>query len=127
MMMNSESAPAAGPGGVTADDRTWGMAAHLSALSGLVVPMGNILGPLIIWLVKKETSEFVADQAKEALNFQITVFIALLVSIPLCFVLIGFLTLLAAAIYGLVMEIIAGIKANEGIRYRYPITLRLIK
>lgn len=126
MMMNPESAPAVA-GGITADDRTWGMAAHLSALSGLVVPMGNILGPLIIWLVKKETSEFVADQAKEALNFQIAVLIVLLVSIPLCFVLIGFLTFGAAAIYGLVMEIIAGLKANEGIRYRYPITLRLIK
>ena len=108
------------------DDRTWGMFTHLSALAGLVIPFGSILGPLIVWLVKKEEMPFVNDQGKEALNFNITVALAGIVSAVLTLILIGFLLLLAVFIYWIVMTIIAGMKANEGEAYRYPITLRLI-
>lgn len=107
--------------------RQWGMFAHLSALAGLIIPFGNVLGPLIIWQIKKNEFPFVDDQGKEALNFQITVAIAAVVSMILTLILIGILLLFAVGIAALVFSIIAGIKANEGQYYRYPFTLRLIK
>jgi uncharacterized Tic20 family protein len=116
--------PASGEG--SNDERTWGLLAHLSALSGFVVPFGNVLGPLIVWQVKKNEMAFVDDQGKEALNFQITLLLELLVAFLLCFVLIGLLLLPIVALYGLVMTIIGGVNANNGVRYRYPFTLRLI-
>lgn len=116
--------PASGEG--SNDERTWGLLAHLSALSGFVVPFGNVLGPLIVWQVKKNEMAFVDDQGKEALNFQITLLLELLVAFLLCFVLIGILLLPLVALYGLVMTIIGGVQANNGVRYRYPFTLRLI-
>lgn len=108
------------------DERTWGMFCHLSALAGFIVPFGNIIAPLVIWLVKKDEMPFVNDQGKESLNFQITVFLAAIVCFILIFVAIGFLLLPALAIYTLVMIIIAAMKANEGVSYRYPFILRLI-
>lgn len=109
------------------EERQWAMFAHLSALIGLVIPLGSILGPLVIWLIKKDTMPLVNDQGKEALNFNITVAIAAMVGWILMFVLIGFLVLAAVFIAWLVFVIMATIKANEGVTYRYPFTLRLIK
>ncbi|MEP7185606.1 MAG: DUF4870 domain-containing protein [Rhodanobacter sp.] len=109
------------------EERQWAMFAHLSALIGLVIPLGSILGPLVIWLIKKDTMPLVNDQGKEALNFNITVAIAALVGWILMFVLIGFLVLAAVFVAWLVFVIIATIKANEGVIYRYPFTLRLVK
>ncbi|MBN8801877.1 MAG: DUF4870 domain-containing protein [Stenotrophomonas acidaminiphila] len=103
------------------------MFAHLAALAGIVIPLGNLLGPLIVWLVKKDTMPFVADQGKEALNFNITVFIAAFVSGILTLVLIGFLLLIVVGIAWLVLTILAALAANKGETYRYPFTLRLIK
>jgi len=114
-------------GAPDAEQRQWAFFAHLSALAGIVIPFGNLLGPLIIWQIKKDTMPFVADQAKEALNFQITVCIAVLVSILLFIVLIGMLLLPIVGIAALVLTIIAAVKANNGETYRYPFTLRLIQ
>ena len=83
-------------GGPSAEERQWAMFAHLSALVGLVFPLGSIIGPLVIWLIKKDTMPFVNDQGKEALNFNITVAIAAMVCWTLVFILIGFLLLPAA-------------------------------
>jgi uncharacterized Tic20 family protein len=113
-------------GAPSADERQWAMFAHLSALIGLIIPFGSIVGPLVIWLIKKDTMPFVNDQGKEALNFNITVAIAAIVGWILCFILIGFLVLAVLAIGWLVFVIIATIKANEGTTYRYPFTLRLV-
>ncbi|ODU45622.1 MAG: orotate phosphoribosyltransferase [Lysobacteraceae bacterium SCN 69-123] len=113
--------------GVSAEEKQWGMFAHLAALAGIVIPLGNLLGPLIVWLVKKDTMPFVADQGKEALNFNITVFIAAFVSGILTLVLIGFLLLIVVGIAWLVLTILAALAANKGETYRYPFTLRLIK
>jgi hypothetical protein len=109
------------------ESRMWAMIAHLSALSGFVIPFGNILGPLIVWLVKKEEMSFVDDQGKEALNFNISITIYGIISAILTVVLIGFVMLLILAVVWLVLAIMAGIKANEGTAYRYPLTLRLVK
>jgi len=111
----------------TQDERTWGMLAHLTAFSGFLIPLGNIIAPLIVWLVKRDQSQFVADQGKEALNFNISVLLAGALCAALVFVLIGILLGVALFFYWLAMTIVAGIKASEGIRYRYPFTLRLIK
>ncbi|MBT2143179.1 MULTISPECIES: DUF4870 domain-containing protein [unclassified Rhodanobacter] len=113
-------------GAPSAEERQWAMFAHLSALVGVIIPLGSIIGPLVIWLIKKDTMPFVNDQGKEALNFNITVAIAAIVGWILCFILIGFLLLAVLAIGWLVFVIIATIKANEGTTYRYPFTLRLV-
>ena len=128
--------PANGGSGlaVSQEDRTMGMACHLSAFAGLLIPFGNIIGPLIVWQVKKKDSAFVDDQGKEALNFQITVTIAAvaatIVGLLLMFVLIGIVVLpllvLAVLAYTVIFTIIAGIKANGGERYRYPINIRML-
>ena len=112
---------------VSKDARTWGMLCHLTALSGFVgVGFGFILGPLVCWLVKKNEYEFVDDQGKEALNFQITMFIALVVSGVLCLAFIGFLLLPAVVIVEIIFTIIGAVKASNGEWYRYPFALRLV-
>ena len=111
----------------TQDERTWGMLAHLTAFSGFLLPLGSVIAPLIVWLVKRDQSEFVADQGKEALNFNLSVLLAGIVCGILVWIFIGILLGVALFFYWLAMTIVAGIKASEGIRYRYPFALRLIK
>lgn len=124
--------------GVPAEERQWAMFAHLSALAGGLLTSaiggwGFFLGPLVIWLMKKETMPFVADQAKEALNFNITVSAAMLVLLVLGVVTLGLGFLIAMplmliiGIAALVFIIIAAMKANDGVAYRYPFTIRLVK
>ena len=109
------------------DARTLGMLCHLLAFAGLIVPLGSIIGPLVLWLLKKDTSPFVDDQGKESLNFQITVHIALIACFILMFVVIGIFLIPVVGILDLIFVIIASMKANQGIAYRYPFALRLIK
>jgi uncharacterized Tic20 family protein len=113
--------PPTGGGELTSDERTWGMLAHLS---GLLIA---IIGPVIVMLTKGKEFRYVEYHAKEALNFQITVTIATFACIPLMFVIIGFLLLPVISIGYVVLTIIAGIKANEGVQYKYPFCLRLVK
>jgi uncharacterized Tic20 family protein len=108
-------------------ERFWGMIAHLTALTGCIVPFGNILGPLLVWLLKRDQSAFVAAHAKEALNFNITLAIGALVCLLLLQFSIGILMAALLAIFWLVMTIIAALKANEGLAYRYPFTVRPVK
>jgi hypothetical protein len=105
------------------EDRTLAMLTHLS---------GIILGfivPLIIWLINKDRTDkgFLNDQAKEALNFQITILIGYIAGTVLTIILIGPLISLAAWVISVIFSIIAGLKANEGVAYRYPLSIRLIK
>jgi len=87
----------------------------------------GFIGPLIIWLLKKDQSQYLNDQGKESLNWIITVILVMIISIPLMFILIGFITYFGILIAHLVLTIIAAIKANKGIAYRYPFALRLLK
>jgi uncharacterized protein len=114
--------------------RNFGMLCHLLALAGLVLPaVASILGPLIIWLMKRDQYPFVDDQGKESLNFQITLWIvgvALgVITAATCCVggIITFPLMGVVYIYSLVGPIIAGLKANEGYCYRYPFCFRFIK
>ena len=109
------------------DERMWGMLCHLSSLIGLIGVPGFI-GPLVIWLVKREQYGLVNDQGKEALNFQLTILIGILICIPLIFACgIGAILAIVLGIFDLVFTIIAAIKANEGVCYRYPMCIRFIK
>ena len=116
----SEEYPLATP---TSDERTMGILSHILA----IVPGIGILGPLLIWLVKKDESQFVEANAKESLNFQLTVVIAGLISCILVVVVIGFLLLCVVGVLDLVLVIVATVKASENKIYRYPVNLRLIK
>jgi uncharacterized Tic20 family protein len=107
--------------------RQWAMFCHLSALLGIWIPFGTLIGPLILWQMKREMDPFIDAQGKEALNFQITVAIATGISILLMVVVVGFFLIGLVAIGAVVLTIIAGVKANEGFPYRYPFTWRLIK
>jgi uncharacterized Tic20 family protein len=109
------------------EERTWALAAHLSAFAGHLIPFGHILGPLIIWLIKRDSSEFVEDQAREALNAQISVTIYGAIAVLLIFVLIGFPLLFALWLADIVLVIVAAVRANDGFRYRYPLIFRLVK
>jgi uncharacterized Tic20 family protein len=124
---NMTTPPPPPMGTPSADERQWGLFAHLSTLVGLIIPFGSILGPLVVWLIKKDTMPFVDDQGKEALNFNITALLAFIVSGILMFVLIGFLLIFVVFIAWLVLSIMAAMAANKGEAYRYPFTLRLIK
>jgi uncharacterized Tic20 family protein len=106
---------------VSKDARTWAMLCHLLAI------FTGFIAPLIIWLVKKEEDPFVNEHGKEALNFQITVAIAMLASGLLSFVCIGIPLAIAVGIANLVFCIIASIRANNGEAYRYPVAIRFIK
>ena len=117
-----------GPAGLpTEDERTWGMVAHLAALAFFILPLGNILGPLVVLLAKREHSAFVGAHAKEALNFNITFLIGAIICLLLLQLSIGILFGAMLFIFWLVMTIIAALRANEGISYRYPFALRFIK
>jgi uncharacterized Tic20 family protein len=115
--------PPTSAGPVPSDQRTMALVAHLLGI------FTGFIGALIIWLINKDdtTKPFVIDQSKEALNFQITIAIAYIVSSILVVVLIGTLMLAAVWVANLVLCILAGVKANNGEAYRYPFALRLIK
>ena len=116
----------------SAEERQWAMFAHLSAIIAALIGL-SFLGPLVIWLIKKDSSPFVDDQGKEALNFNITVGIAMLALWILTLVTFffgGFLTIPLMFVIGvaaLVFVVIAAIKSNEGQAYRYPFAIRLVK
>lgn len=110
------------------DARLWGMLCHLSALSALIgTPFGNIIGPLVIWLLKKNDYAFVDDQGKESLNFQITMSIFALAAAVLILLLIGIPIIIAILIIDVIFTIIASIQANDGKLYRYPYSIKFIK
>jgi hypothetical protein len=128
----SQSAPT--PGSAESQARTWNMLCHLSALAGFIIPFGNMLGPLLVWQIKKNEIRSTNIHGKAALNFQITVTLAALVgmavAVVLSFFCIGFLLIpivILIGLAGLVFAIIAGIKANNGEDYKYPFSLELVK
>lgn len=108
-------------------ERTWGLITHLSALVGFIVPFGHIIGPLVIWLIKKDESAFVDDQGKEAINFQISMTLYAIVAAILILVIIGIFLLIGIGVLDIVLVIIAAVKANSGEKFRYPLTIRFIR
>jgi uncharacterized protein len=112
------AAPPSSP--LSQDERTWGMLCHLLGLVGF-------LGPLIIWLIKKEQYRFVDQQGKESLNWQLTVLIGWVICVPLYLIVIGALAGMALGIANLVFLIMGAVKANDGIAYKYPWRIQFFK
>ena len=109
-------------------ERTWGMLCHLTALSAFIgIPLGNIIGPLIIWLVKKEELPLVDAEGKESLNFQISMTIYAAIAFILSLIVIGIFLIIAIIVLDVVLVILATVKTSNGEKYTYPFTLRLIK
>lgn len=119
---------AGGPYGLSSDERTWAMLAHLGCLLIGLVTGGALawLAPLIVMVTKGNESPFVRRHAVESLNFQITQFIVAVVCWLLAFVLIGFVLLLVQAVFWLIVVIMASVAANGGQEYHYPITIRMV-
>jgi len=109
-----------------ASQRTWATAAHLSPFLAMFVGFMLFLGPLIVYLVFKDRGPFVRHHAVEALNFQLTMWIGLLISIPLMLVIIGVFTALAILLTMLVCHVLGAVAANEGRDFRYPFTIRFV-
>jgi uncharacterized Tic20 family protein len=110
------------------EEQNWAMICHLAALAGFLMPFGNLLGPLLIWLLKRVDMPLVDSHGKEALNFQITVTLAILVCVPLVFVLVGVPLIILIVIAALIMTIMAAVQVSNGnLAYRYPFALRLLK
>ena len=108
-----------------ADQRTWAIATHLSAFLAAFVAL-SFLGPLVMFIIFKDRGAFIRHHASEALNFQLTMWIGLIISIPLMFVLIGFVTAGAIAVAMLVCQILGAVAASDGRDYRYPFTIRFV-
>lgn len=132
--------------GVSRVERNWAMMAHLAALIGYVVPFGNILGPLAVWLAKREASQFVARHGRESLNFQLSIvtYAAVLLVIlvtglvaaipgtgngmppPLVVTFFVFPVLLGLLLFNAVSVIVAGLRANQGQEFLYPLCIRYL-
>jgi uncharacterized Tic20 family protein len=109
-------------------ERTWAMLCHLIALAGFIgIPLGNILGPLVVWLLKKEEFPAVDVNGKESLNFQISMTIYGFIAALLILVVVGIVLVIAIIIADVVLVIIATVKTNNGEEFRYPATIRFIK
>ncbi len=110
---------------MTKDERDWSMWSHFSTLS-VLVGIPGFIGPAVIWFMKKDESPVIAEQAKESLNFQISMFIYMVISAILIFVVVGIILLPLVIIADIVLAIIAGVRAGEGVAYRYPMTIRFL-
>ena len=123
--------PAESAGELTKEAKQWAMYCHLAGLVMLLpvvpFPIGNVLGPLIIWLIKKDEYPSVKENGKEALNFQISMSIYALICLPFICLVVGAVLMSAIAITDLVFVIIVSIAVSEGKPYRYPLTIRFIK
>ena len=113
---------------VDRDQKNWAMFCHLAALAQFTaIPLANIVGPLVVWMLKKDEMPLVDDQGKESINFQISMTIYILVAAPTVCIGIGFVILPVLGVLDLVFTIIAAVKAGSGEAYRYPMTIRFIK
>lgn len=113
---------------LTSEEKQWGMACHLSALAGLFLPtFGHVLGPLVVWLLKKDSSPFVDEEGKESLNFQLSMSLYALLVAPSILIIIGFFLLGILAFLSFLFAVIGAVRASNGESYRYPMTIRFLK
>jgi uncharacterized Tic20 family protein len=115
----------------TAEDKqanTWGMLCHLTALGVFIIPFfGHIIGPLVVWLLKRHDYPLVDEEGKESLNFQISMTIYALVASVLVFLIVGIFLLIGLAIADVILVIIASIKTSNREKFRYPLTIKFLK
>jgi len=112
---------------MTSDERNFATFAHLAAFFGYVVPViGRVLGPVIIWLIKKEEYPFVDQQGREAINFNLSMLIYALILAPTLCIGIGIVILPLLGLAHIILIILAAVKSNSGTPYRYPVTIRFL-
>ena len=123
--------PAGGPSSAAASSssiRNWNILCHASALLGVFFHFpGHLIGPLIVWLAKRDDSPEIDAHGKESLNFQISMLIYNVIAAVFCLVLIGFVFLAVLWVLNAVFVIVASIQASDGKFYRYPMTIRFIE
>jgi uncharacterized Tic20 family protein len=112
---------------LTESERNWAMLCHLAALAGFFFPFGAVIGPLICWLSRRDESVWVYINGRNSLNFQLSMLLYMVLTIPLCFILIGFPILAFLAILKLVCTIIASIRASKGESFKYPLVIPFIQ
>lgn len=125
--VGSASAVAAGALAPEREERQWAMLCHVSAMLMYVTAIGGLVAPFVIWLLKREEMPFVADQGKETINFQITILLALALSVVLMLVFVGVVIFWALLAFHFVVTLVAAVKVTEGVAYRYPFCWRVIK
>jgi hypothetical protein len=108
-------------------ERNWAMLCHLSAFAGFFFPFGAIIGPLICWLSRKDESQWIDQNGKAALNFQISVLLYMVLATPLCFIIVGIPIVIFLIILKVVCIIIGSVKASKGEEFKYPITIPFIQ
>jgi hypothetical protein len=111
----------------TADQKQMGMFLHLSQLASLIVPLAGLVLPIVIWQTQKDKIPALDAHGKMVVNFAISELIYAFVSVILMFVLVGFLTIFAVAIIGIVFPIIGAVRANNGELWEYPLTIKFLK
>ena len=109
------------------EQKNWAGACHIAAFAGLVIPLGGLLGPLLIWWLKKDESAFVRQQGIEAINFRLTVYFYWIICWCLSLFMIGFFLMPLVVIFDVLFTVIAAMRTLDGKAYRYPLTLRLIR
>ena len=108
------------------EEQKWLSLLHLSGLAGYLIPFGSVVGPLVMWLLRRDMSARVETEGKDALNFHLSMLLYYLVSIPLAFIFVGIFTAIAIAVVEIVFTIIATVKASKGEAYRYPLAIRFV-
>lgn len=111
----------------TFNEKQWVLFSHLGGFAGFIFPLGNILAPLLIWLLKKDQSPAVEEHSREALNFQISMSIYILIASVLIIALVGMVVLPILIVVQIILMIKAALEADRGHFYVYPITIRFIK
>jgi uncharacterized Tic20 family protein len=107
--------------------RNTAVAAHLSTFAGLVLPFGSVIGPLAVWLTRRDRDPFIDDAGREALNFGISIAVYGLVALVGALMLVGIPVLMIGVIAWVVLASLAAVKASQGQPYRYPLTMRLVR
>lgn len=112
---------------ISQDEKNWAMFCHIGVFAGFIIPFGNLIAPMVLWLMKKDEMPFVNFHGKEVINFQLTILIAVVVSWLLIFIVIGFLLLAVIGVFVVIVTIMGIVKTSQGEYYHYPLAIRFIK
>jgi hypothetical protein len=108
-------------------ERNWAMLCHLSAFAGFFFPFGGIIGPLICWLTRKDESAWVDVNGKASMNFQLSILLYIVLTIPLLFIIVGIPIMMFLGALKVICIIIASVKSSKGEKFRYPLSIPFLQ
>ena len=108
-------------------ERNWAMLCHLSAFAGFFFPFGGVIGPLICWLTRKDESLWVDQNGKSSLNFQLSILLYMVLSVPLCFIIVGIPIVIFLVFLKVICITIGSVKASKGEDFHYPLSIPFIQ